>query len=100
MCLCIEETIVYTYTIHGAMLTTCNLFSCTAMFFLQQLYARIVGIVLSANPTTPTVGLSAVMKVLRTDTGIQELTPYLSRCFYQQIRANTKRLVLLRTIIG
>ena len=72
----------------------------SAQYFLQQLYARIVGIVLSANPTIPTVGLSAVMKVLRTDTGIQELTPYLSRCFYQQVRANTRRLVLLRTIIG
>ena len=66
----------------------------------QQLYARIVGIVLSASAASPTVGLTAVMKVLRTDTGIQELTPYLSRCFYQQIRANTRRLGLLRTIIG
>lgn len=46
------------------------------------------------------MGLSAVLTVLRTDAGIQELAPYLSRCFYQQIRANSKRLVLLRTIIA
>mmetsp|Transcript_10223 Transcript_10223/g.22687 ORF Transcript_10223/g.22687 Transcript_10223/m.22687 type:complete len:333 (-) Transcript_10223:121-1119(-) len=44
-------------------------------------------------------GLGAVLRVLRRDPGVQELTPYLSRFFYQQIRANTKRLLLLRTVV-
>jgi hypothetical protein len=67
---------------------------------LQNLYARIVGIVLSASGSSSASGLAAVLTVLRTDTGIQELTPYLSRCFYQQIRANNKRLPLLAAIIS
>jgi hypothetical protein len=58
-----------------------------------------VGIVLSATSTTSSSGLTAVLTVLRTDTGIQELAPYLSRTFYQQVRANGKRLVLLSSIV-
>lgn len=65
----------------------------------QNLYARIVGIILSTDGKAET-GLGAVLHVLRTDTGIQDLTPYLSRCFYQQIRANNKRLPLLSTIVA
>jgi hypothetical protein len=63
------------------------------------LYARIVGIILSATSASSSSGLTAVLTVLRTDTGIQELAPYLSRTFYQQVRANGKRLPLLSSII-
>lgn len=63
---------------------------------LLQLYSRIAGAIL-ASESSP--ALSAVFEVLRTDSSIQELIPYFCRFFYQQIKANTRRLVLLTTII-
>jgi len=44
-------------------------------------------------------GLDAVLSVLQTDASIQLLTPYLSRFFYRHIKASTKRVGLLRTMI-
>ena len=63
---------------------------------LQTLYARITGIILASESTA---GLSASLTVLRTDSGIQELVPYFSKFFYQQIKLNTKRLPLLLNVI-
>lgn len=63
---------------------------------LQTLYSRITGIILASESTA---GLSAALQVLRTDTGIQELVPFFSKFFYQQIKLNTKRLSLLLNVI-
>lgn len=63
---------------------------------LQTLYSRITGIILASESTA---GLSAALQVLRTDTGIQELVPFFSKFFYQQIKLNSKRLSLLLNVI-
>eukprot|EP01040_Poterioochromonas_malhamensis_P003782 gene3782-4040_t len=60
---------------------------------LQYLYARITGTILRSDK------LAALYRVLRNDTSMQELLPYLSRFFYLQIKNNSKRLTLLHTII-
>ncbi len=57
------------------------------------------GIILSVSDGATSAALRTVLQVLERDAGIQELTPYLSRFFYQQIRSNTKRLPLLSAII-
>jgi hypothetical protein len=61
-----------------------------------QLYPRITGILIASDNTQ---ALDAVFKVFRTDAGLQELVPYFSRFFYQQIKTNPKRLALLSVII-
>jgi transcription initiation factor TFIID subunit 6 len=63
---------------------------------MLMLYSRIAGIIL-ASESSP--ALSAVFEVFRTDSSIQELIPYFCRFFYQQVKANTRRLALLTTII-
>lgn len=63
---------------------------------MQQLYQRITGILIASDNTQ---ALDAVFKVFRTDAGLQELVPYFSRFFYQQIKTNPKRLALLSVII-
>src|SRR5690606_17810824 len=66
----------------------------------QHLYARITGIILSAADSTgSSPALKTVYRVLETDAGINDLTPYFSRFFYQQIKTNTKRLSLLYSVI-
>lgn len=65
----------------------------------QHLYARVTGIILSASDGGASDALKAVLAVFQNDAGIQELMPYLSRFFYQQIKNNTKRLPLLYAII-
>eukprot|EP01038_Epipyxis_sp_PR26KG_P010662 gene10662-14318_t len=63
---------------------------------LQNLFARITGIIISCE-TSP--ALLAVFKVFEEDAGIQELMPYMSRFFYHQIKSNTKRVPLLSAVI-
>lgn len=63
---------------------------------MQQLYQRVTGILLASDNVQ---ALNAVFRVFRDDAGLQELVPYFSRFFYQQIKANTKRLSLLTVIV-
>jgi hypothetical protein len=43
--------------------------------------------------------LGTLFNVLRNDSSMQELIPFLSRFFYHQIKSNSKRLSLLKVII-
>jgi hypothetical protein len=43
--------------------------------------------------------LDTLFNVLRNDTSMQELIPFLSRFFYHQIKSNSKRLSLLKVIV-
>ncbi len=58
------------------------------------------GILFTASDGLQTsAALKAVFHVFETDAGIQELMPYFSRFFYQQIKSNTKRLPLLYAVM-
>eukprot|EP00597_Dinobryon_sp_UTEXLB2267_P006454 CAMPEP_0170059042 /NCGR_PEP_ID=MMETSP0019_2-20121128/1453_1 /TAXON_ID=98059 /ORGANISM="Dinobryon sp., Strain UTEXLB2267" /LENGTH=413 /DNA_ID=CAMNT_0010264163 /DNA_START=108 /DNA_END=1349 /DNA_ORIENTATION=+ len=67
---------------------------------MQQLCARITGIVLAVDEASShSPALLAVYNVFASDAGLQPLVPYFSRFFYSQIKANCRRLPLLKTII-
>lgn len=63
---------------------------------IQHFYYRTTGLILACDHAT----LPVVLESLRTDMGLQDLVPYFSKFIYQQIRASTKSLRLLRTLIG
>ena len=63
---------------------------------IQHFYYRTTGLILACDHAT----LPAVFESLRTDMGLQDLVPYYSKFIYQQIRASTRSLQLLRALIG
>ena len=63
---------------------------------IQHYYYRTTGLILSCDHET----LPVVLNSLRTDMGLQDLVPYFSKFVYQQVRAGTRSLPLLRALIG
>ena len=65
---------------------------------LQQFYMRVTGVLLAAEGGDRP--LKAVLTALREDSGLQDLVPYFSRFIYHHVKANTRALPLLRTLIS
>jgi transcription initiation factor TFIID subunit 6 len=62
---------------------------------IQHFYYRTTGLILACDHAA----LPVVLDSLRNDMGLQELVPYFSKFIYQQIRASTRSLPLLRALI-
>ena len=74
----------------------------TNVLFLptQQLYSRVAGILLAVDElSSSSAAMQAVLNVFATDSSLQPLLPYFSRFFYSQVKANSRRLPLLRAVI-
>ena len=65
---------------------------------LQQFYMRVTGVLLAAEGGDRP--LKAVLTALREDSGLQDLVPYFSKFIYHHVKANTRALPLLRTLIS
>jgi transcription initiation factor TFIID subunit 6 len=63
---------------------------------IQHFFYRTTGLILACENAT----LPVVLDSLRNDMGLQELVPYFSKFIYQQIRASTRSLPLLRALIS
>mmetsp|Transcript_2881 Transcript_2881/g.3014 ORF Transcript_2881/g.3014 Transcript_2881/m.3014 type:complete len:454 (+) Transcript_2881:205-1566(+) len=63
---------------------------------IQHFYYRTTGLILACDHAT----LPPILEALHSDIGLQELVPYFSQFIYQQIRANTRSLPVLKALIG
>lgn len=73
---------------------------CELFIFLKQLYSRVAGILLAVDElSSSSAAMQAVLNVFATDSSLQPLLPYFSRFFYSQVKANSRRLPLLRAVI-
>ena len=58
------------------------------------------GILLAVDEmSSSSPAMQAVLNVFATDSSLQPLLPYFSRFFYSQVKANSRRLPLLRSIV-
>jgi transcription initiation factor TFIID subunit 6 len=63
---------------------------------MQHFFSRTTGLMLASDGAA----LPAVLHALRSDVGIQDLVPYYSRFIYQQVKANTKSLPMLKVLVS
>ena len=63
---------------------------------MQHFFSRTTGLMLAGDRHA----LPAVLEALRSDMGLQDLVPYYSRFIYQQVKANTKSLPMLKVLVS